>query len=305
MNESLKAPQISRLLYQCYLPKRIKGLKPIRIFIYTSNMKFIRKIKGAKNAAVNLVEIEGKLWVHKKEDEESTENEKAFYVELRKNGLPALKILELEDLPKDEIIVEYVKDSPPVGETTEEYYQWGGLLRKLHDIRYDSPTKLHNGSLVELDLKEEYKRELYIAKARMIERPEFTESDAEQVVTKLLEGLAKVELEYSLIHGDMHSANVLKKDNELYLFDKSSSQWSFTPLLDLAIVMLGVPNGLVVETDDSDYKLDDKLRGAFLKGYGSVNLQEVKLFTQLEASRRVNNSHEPMNPGIVKALLQE
>lgn len=268
-------------------------------------MKFIRKIKGAKNAAVNLVEIEGKLWVHKKEDEESTENEKAFYVELRKNGLPALKILELEDLPKDEIIVEYVKDSPPVGETTEEYYQWGGLLRKLHDIRYDSPTKLHNGSLVELDLKEEYKRELYIAKARMIERPEFTESDAEQVVTKLLEGLAKVELEYSLIHGDMHSANVLKKDNELYLFDKSSSQWSFTPLLDLAIVMLGVPNGLVVETDDSDYKLDDKLRGAFLKGYGSVNLQEVKLFTQLEASRRVNNSHEPMNPGIVKALLQE
>ena len=266
-------------------------------------MKFIKKIKGAKNAEVNLVEIEGKLWVHKKEDAESSLNEIAFYRELKRNGLPSLQILEHPDLAEDEILVEYIENSPPVSDTIEDYELWGKTLKKLHSIKYPTATVLRDDRLINLNVDSEYKREINKAKERIVEGKYFSERESEQIAKYLKEQLPQLELSYCLVHGEMHSANVLKRGNEMILFDKSSSQWSFTPLIDLAIVMLEVPNGYLVKTDLPEYINDCVLREAFLKGYGNVDMEEVRFFAQIEASRRINNSNEPLNPEVVKTIL--
>lgn len=267
-------------------------------------MKFIKKIKSAKNAKVNLVEIDGKLWVHKKEDVESSLNEKQFYKELKRNGLPALEVLEI-NLPDDEIVIEFIQDSPVVTESVEDYYAWGQVLRKLYNIKHDKPSRLTVSGFTEIDPVSTCNKELILAKERILTRDDFTASEADSVTSILTELLPKLDLEYSLIHGDMHSASVLKKDNKLFLFDKSSTQWGFTPLLDLAIVMIGIPNGYLAEVDDPEHANDDKLRESFIAGYGDIDLEDVKVFSRLEAARRINNSHEPFNPDIVRNLLEE
>ena len=267
-------------------------------------MKFIKKFKGAKNAEVNLVEIEGKLWVHKKEDAKSSLNEIAFYKELKKNKLPSLQIFEDLDLPEDEIVVEYIESSPPVSDTIEDYELWGKTLKQLHGIKYPTATVLRDDGFINLDVDSEYSKEISKAKEIIVEGKYFSDGQSEQIAKYLTERLSKLELSYCLVHGDMHSANVLKRGNELVLFDKSPSQWSFTPLIDLAIVMLEVPNGYLVSTNLPEYQNDTALREAFLKGYGDVDLEEVRVFAQLEAVKRINNSHEPLNPEVVKTILK-
>jgi hypothetical protein len=266
-------------------------------------VEIIRKIPGAKNAEVKVVKIDEQLWVHKKQNVVSAQNEKAFYKELEKNNLPFLEILDHPALQEDEILIEYIENSPTLSETSDDYESWGHTLRKLHNITFSKATLLRDNQFINLDINSYYLTELNRAKELIINCKYHTKDEANLIISYLKNNLLKLPLSFCLVHGDMHSANVLKREREIILFDKSSSQWSFTPLIDLAIVMLDIPNGFLVNTNLPDYRNDAELRKAFLKGYGSVNLNEVKLFSQFQAASRINNSNEPLNIEIVKSIL--
>jgi tRNA A-37 threonylcarbamoyl transferase component Bud32 len=267
-------------------------------------MKFIKKIKGAKNAEVSLVEIDGKYWVHKKEDLDSSINEKAFQQLLKKLDLPYLEILEEIDLPDDEIVMEYVVDSPTLDtvETVEGYRKWGEVLSKLHAHTSDKLTILTVNGKKELDVNEEIRREMDLAEERLKLSGKFSENEIALVMKTINRGFDGITLSHCTVHGDMHQANVLVRDGELVLFDKSPMQWSFSPLLDIAIVLINTPNGVLIDVDEKDCQNDKKLWNAFLEGYGLVDMDGLKLFCLLEASRRVNNKFEKFNPEIVRNL---
>lgn len=233
-------------------------------------MKIIKELPGSYSSKVELVEIEGKQYVLKTWDAEEAENEKLFLRTLEDNGLPSLKVVEHPELKPDQILLEYVEGSPKLSETPENFIRFGEAVRSMHTIKYPNCFKVNSlGQQEEIDWNKFLRYALNEGIKK--QREEKTDIDEEllNAINSFVESRLPIRnIELSLLHADLHTGNLLVKNNELVIYDKSSEIFSGDSIYDLTTLLTHYPNGIYVHTDHPDNLQDKIIMENFIKGYG-------------------------------------
>ncbi len=233
-------------------------------------MKIIRELPGSYASKVELVEIDGKPYVLKTWNAEETENEKLFLKTLEEHDLPLLKVIENQELKSNQILLEYIEGSPKLPKTPENYIKFGQIIRKMHDIKYAESFKINEKGekeIIEWNLF--LKNQLKLGIGR--QQKEKTHIDEELLIA--IESFVEKHLpikksKFSLLHADLHVGNLLVKNNDLIIYDKSSEIFSGDAVYDFATLLTHYPNGTYIKTDNPDNQKDKEFMNNFIKGYG-------------------------------------
>jgi len=226
-------------------------------------MKHLRSIAGAHSSHVELVEIDGKEFVLKTAEPEEVMNEHLFQQELKKAGMPSLWTSR-DDLPNNQLLLEFVPNSPSLNSnlTVDMCKKWGSTVKTMHSITQSQTSRIDDdGNSHVIDWKRFLVQELYDAKERKARKNSDISDHAFEVLEREIEKIETPD-QYSLIHADLHSNNVLIRGGELVLFDKGSAVFFGDPLYDLPLVLCE----LASENDQSP-----ELWSPFLEEYGKVN----------------------------------
>ncbi|MDF2379544.1 MAG: aminoglycoside phosphotransferase family protein [Candidatus Gracilibacteria bacterium] len=275
------------------------------IYLY---MKILTKIHGSFSSEVFLVERGSEQFVLKRGDIAEVISEKKFSDVLADHGIPSLKYFEDTDVKENELVLEYIPGSPVLGEMCNEMYskRWGEVTRKMHQISYPTCFR-YNEKGEQSELKWADYMEQKLEKAfRKAEENDYYGFD-EKSVGNIREYLALLQdyepEQYSLVHADLHSNNVLIRDGELVLFDKNPDVFSGDPLLDLAIIMMDMPHGTLIDEGNSE---DEKCLEAFIDGYGEDFLQNemLNVYVLLIAFGRMYTPYADGYAEIVKKSLE-
>lgn len=268
-------------------------------------MKIIKKLEGSYSSVVELVDIEGEEYVLKTAQTDDIENEKEFYKVLNTHSLPTLASPYNLQLKPNQILLEYIKDSPRLGRnpSVELCREWGALMNKVHSIYFAEAAQFVGGSLQTIGWNDFISSEIKAAEERAkIKDSGLAIARIKRTLQPLLEEKPG---NFSLLHADCHSNNVLIKDKELYLFDKSSEIFYGDRLYDLALIALEFPNGLYIETDDIEHADDALYLKAFIEGYGYDFTQEqskLDLYVLLRAFVRYPNPFELYLKNVIDKL---
>lgn len=192
---------------------------------------------------------------------------------MRENNLPTLSYIESSDLSPGEILLEYVEGSINLmaAWTTDNACRWGKLSRGVHNIRYDDCFRYSSGGekvLVNWGNFLREKHERSIIKAKENDNYRFKKQQLEMIDYSVRELFDDQPVEYCLIHGDLHTGNVLIRGRDLVLFDRESLVFSGDKRYDLAIAWLEMPGGSLVKTEDPDHTDGLEYLEAFISGYG-------------------------------------
>lgn len=237
-------------------------------------VKILKEIEGSFSANVFLVEKDDQKMVLKQNEEpEWVVSEKSFYDLLRANNMPALDYYDDAELKPGEMLLEYVEGSVNLGSdwTLDNCRRWGEVSRRMHDIKYDRCFRYDaKGNEVGVDwggfLNDKHERSL--KKADEWENYGFSDEQIvliNQLVSELFNYKPD---EYCLIHGDLHTGNVLIRGDDLVLFDREWYVYSGDRLYDLAIAWKEMPGGSLVQTHDYEHVNDLEYLVAFIEGYG-------------------------------------
>jgi Ser/Thr protein kinase RdoA (MazF antagonist) len=270
---------------------------------YNANMKKLGAFKPDSIAQFEIVEIDGRKFLIKTATEEEVQNEKFFMQTLKEHGLPFLEIQDNDLLASNQVLVEYLEDSPTLDDqlTAEAFRWWGEMVRRMHAIKFDVVFSI-DGSGEKRRTEWKFYLEHRFAEAQ--KKTPFTPSEV-QAIEKRIRPLFFIEPESPcLLHGDLHTNNVIRKDEHLVLFDKSPWIVSGDPAYDLAIVLLNFPAGTYVKTDDIEYANDRALLTAFFEGYGPEFTKEMTdSYVLFRAFERYPNHHEPFLHEIIANIL--
>ncbi|MFA4930291.1 MAG: aminoglycoside phosphotransferase family protein [Patescibacteria group bacterium] len=245
-------------------------------------MKIIEKLPGF-SSKVFLVDLDGEKCVLKQMNgPDEVQTEKKFMEMMANNGLPYLKVFSEAGLKPNEILLEYVGGSVILGNRFDERnaYKWGELAKKIHSIKYDQCFKYdqyRNKNNLSWGQFLHDKHERSLAKAEEYDNYGFGQGRVNEIsdfVNSLFNLILK---EYSLIHGDFHTSNVLIRGSDLVLFDGDPTIFSGDPLYDLAIAWMEMPNGSLISIDDPEYANDKNCLDAFIDGYGKDFTNNVNL----------------------------
>lgn len=254
-------------------------------------MKVIKQLPGAFKSKIELVEIKGVQYVLRTTTKEEVANEKYWQQQLRQNSLPALSIYENLNLKENQLLLEYIQDSPTLQQyitcginvnesvNSELIKEWGTQLAKIHAIQSNEIFYIKAGGKKEIVswsnfIDNEIAYGIWRQKDR---KTNLTKNEITKAV-ELIKGLKKSDPGiYSLIHCDLHINNVLirninKPNQELVFFDKGADVGVCHPLFDLIIVMfefIGAFPDYQGFTDVTD--CDSNYYNAFLSGYGFDN----------------------------------
>lgn len=244
-------------------------------------IKKIKKLSGSYSSEVFLVELNKKRYVFKRvNDISEVLSEKKFNKVLKKNNISFLKNYKYTGLKPNEILLEYIDNSKILGNefNKKNCKAWGEITKKVHSIKYKECFKYDDtNKKIILKWPNYIKNQIKEAFVKAKENGNYG-FNGEQLreIEKYLLPLKRIELnQYSLIHGDLHTSNILIKGNELILFDKNADIFTGDPLRDLAIALLEMPNETLVKTKNPEFKNDKECLEAFIKGYG-VNFLENK-----------------------------
>lgn len=233
-------------------------------------MKIIKELPGSYSSKVELVEINGKQYVLKTWDAEEAENEKLFLRALEDHGLPSLKVIENPELKPDQTLLEYVQDSPKLSETPENFIRFGEAVKRLHTIKYPNCFKINSRGEKEVVDWNEFLRHT-LNEGIKKQRGEKTDIDKELLtaIKSYVESRLPIEnVEFSLLHADLHTGNLLVKNNDLVIYDKSSEIFSGDSIYDLTTLLTHYPNGIYVKTNHPGNQQDKVIMENFIKGYG-------------------------------------
>lgn len=132
-------------------------------------MKIIKKLEGSYSSAVELVDINDKEYILKTAEADDIQNEKEFYKVLNTHSLPTLASPYNLQLKPNQILLEYVKDSPTLGRnlSVELCREWGVLMKKVHSIYFAEAVSLlveiykryHGKILLVLKLKQQKRKQ--------------------------------------------------------------------------------------------------------------------------------------------------
>lgn len=228
--------------------------------------------------------------------------EHAFIETLRQNNLPHLEYFVDTDLQSEQLLLEYVEGSPTLAtsKTPEMFEKWGKLTRRIHDVHSDKAMRICEDSSLKVVAWHDYIQETYKTGVTRNDSSGAFGSDTIEKIGRLVERLITLEVApYSLIHGDLHSSNVLIRDGSLVIFDKGEPMLYGDPMYDLAIFMINF--------GFSDDNSDHQLMNAFIKGYEEdfvkTRMELLELNTLLRAFKRHGNKFEPQTGMIISKLL--
>ncbi len=269
-------------------------------------LKKIKKLDVEATALIEIVENEQKQQFILKTMSNTHDvlMEKRFIEILTENNLSHLNVYENESLKRNQLLLEYIKDSPTLGknETLLWIEKWARLIKKIHNIRSRKSKKILTTGKFENILWKDFLKDRYrIALKRNKEKELFDEKIFEKMHL-VLEKICGFKLQNPrLIHGDLHTNNALLRDNEIVIFDKGQEVFFGEPAYDLAIVLISF--------GFSDVKDDQEKVKAFIKGYGKKyfisNTQKIELYTLFRAFERAGNKFEPQAKNIVCKLLKK
>ncbi len=267
-------------------------------------MKIIKELPGAYSSKVELVEIEEEYYVLKTATPEEITNEMFFNKTLKNNGLPVLKIIDNVELANNQLLMEYIPGSPELENfpTPENYIRWGEVAKKLHSITSPKPYKVdEEGRQIKLNWSDFIEEEIKAALLRQKERNTNLDDQFIKDVVQFVRPLADVKNDnFSLVHGDLHSNNILITTRGAILFDKGSDIMYGDPLYDLAQVGISFQIGLHLE-HEKRYK--PELLAAFIKGYGGDFTQpDEKLFARYITLRALRNHPNIFEPFLVELM---
>ena len=273
-------------------------------------MKKIKDLPGSVSK-VELVEIDGHKYVLRTAHEAEIINEREFQKVLHENQLPSLKIFDYTEVKNNQLLLEYINDSP----TLEKYIacqldpqiensilvQWGKELARIHAIIYDDIFSLDENGKQMYQWQDVIDHEIEYGQSRQKNR----EGGAEKVlVERVIQNILKLKEyqpnNFSLIHCDPHENNVLLRDDELVFFDKGSEFFSGDPLFDTAVIAMSFIGG-VKGLEDFGSECDKKNLEAFIEGYGN-DFRKHPFFTEFLLMRCLTRHPNPFTPYLGKVM---
>lgn len=274
-------------------------------------MKIIKKLPGSFSSGVFLVEIEKEKFVLKQTNDPSeVYSEKEFYNLISRLGLPTLNYLKEYPCELNEIVLEYVEGSTTLANkfTENNCKDWGKITRTLHDKKFNECFKINGNNEKEAISWSDYiQHKIADAFKNSSENNNYGfDSEKLKKIKNYLLPLTQFELgEFSLIHADYHSANILIKNGELFIFDKNPDVFSGDRLLDLAIATIDMPNGTLMTTNNKEYANDKTCLHSFISGYGENYLKDnnFKKYVMLVAFGRLYTPFSENYREIINQLL--
>lgn len=242
--------------------------------------------------------------VRKQCDADAFWNELFFQAELNNHNLPNLRLFDSKS--SNEILMEFVPEGTP-NLNTSFMHTWGTLMQKVHAITYQNPFYIAANNTITTTTWTDHLRE----RMRIAQGKKALQSELEAKIVSILEStVLQAELKQaSLIHGDLHSNNVLVRNGELVLFDSSPYIRSGDPLYDLAITWIGFAADTYVNIKDPKHEGNKKLLAAFIDGYGADKIKKhqatLDLYVLMRSFERYPNPYEPQLKQIMQHLVHK
>lgn len=276
--------------------------------------KKVKDLQGGYTSHVELVTYNEELYVLRTATIEEVRNERFFHQQLAKHNIPTLAVYDVDGLSKNQILLEYVPDSP----TLEDYVNcdtdiqksclliehWGNLMAHVHSIRFDQI----------MYIKEE--QDLFVSWGEFIdneisyglERQRIRQTGlSKEFLTKIINFLQPLKdlipKDYSLVHCDPHENNILIRGNDLVLFDKGSDVVSSDPLFDIIVVAIEFI-GAFDDFEDLGNSCDSAYWQAFLKGYGPQIIDDTFRFDLFFVLRCLTRHPNPFTPYLDQVMLR-
>lgn len=267
-------------------------------------MKIIRALSGSSSSTVSLVAIENKEYVLKTADIAEIENEHEFNRRLSLHHIPTLETFQDSSLQPNQILLEYIPDSPTLGNhlTPQLCYQWGVLMSQLHAIQ--SPhASYFDSTLHTIPWSDFISNEIH-ARYKKDKPAKISQELLSKIIAPIL---SQSHNHYSLLHGDCHNNNVLIKNKDLVLFDKSDEILFGDPAYDLAIIALEFPNGRYAILDATEHAQDSIHLHAFIQGYGRDFTQDTNFdrYVLLRSVIREPNPFQPYLSNVIDTLVKK
>lgn len=272
-------------------------------------MKIIKELPGSYASKVELIEIDGRQYVLKTWNEEESENEKLFQKTLADHSLPSLEVAEILELKPDQILLKYIEGSPKMSKTSEDFIKFGQAVRKMHDVKYSDCFKINSHGEKEIM---EWNNFLKYILGEGIKRQRDEKTDIEEELLTAIEIFVDKRLpiknvEFSLLHADLHAGNVLMNNNQFIIYDKSSEIFSGDSIYDLTTLLTHYPNGTYIQTDNPKNQQDKQLMDNFIKGYGfdflTHNREIFDIYFIIKALYRYPSPWEIHSKEAIKSIL--
>ncbi len=272
-------------------------------------MKIIKDLPGSYASKVELVEIDGEKYVLKTWNTEETVNEKLLLKTLAEHGLPSLQVVNHAELKPDQILLEYIEDSPKLPKSPENYARFGQAVRKMHDIKYTESFKINEmGEREVVDWNDFLKSKL----AEGIKKQRNEETDIEEEILVAIQTFVERRLpfkisEFSLLHADLHTGNVLVQKEDLIIYDKNPEIFAGDPLYEFATLLTHYANGTYIKTDNPSNQKDIEYLDNFIKGYGfdflTKNREVIDVYFIVKALLRYPSPWEPYSKEAIKNIV--
>jgi Ser/Thr protein kinase RdoA (MazF antagonist) len=265
-----------------------------------------------REASVKLVSIEDRKYVLKTDSLREIAAQRFFNHQLAKHHLPSLEVHAHAKLQPNQLLLEYVVDSPTLGNdlTEERCRSWGSLVAKMHQVTSSEFMILDGHGEQEVATWQSYIQD-YIANTVAYHR-NLPRSLGDELTTKIeaiLQQLTTYQPSmYSLTHGDLHVHNVLIKDNTLVLFDKLADFLVAPAAFDLGVVYSEGFGGAAYPELGFSTTQQQKFFNAFQEGYGALPAEPEKwldYFTLLRAFYRWPNRWAPHSGEVIRLLVEK
>lgn len=272
-------------------------------------MKIIKELPGSYASKVELVEIKDTKYVLKTWSAEESENEKLFSNTLGSHNLPFLKVIENTELKPNQILLEYIEGSPKPSKNPEDYIKLGQIVRKMHNIKYLDCFKINDHGEKEIIEWNDFLRNK-LKQGIKKQRDEKTDLNEELLTTieSFVEKYLPIEkLEFSLLHADLHVGNLMVKNNDIVIYDKSSEVFSGDAIYDFATLLTHYPNGTYIKTDNQYNQKDKEIMNNFIKGYGfdflTINREIFDIYFIIKALLRYPSPWEPHSKEAIENIV--
>ncbi|MEK7648625.1 MAG: phosphotransferase [Patescibacteria group bacterium] len=260
-------------------------------------------LNKAFSSQVRIEKRDGKEIIIKQINAQESQSEVFFHDQLKSIGLPAMEMA----LDSEGLAITFIPGAITLGdnETPELYKKLGHILKKIHSITFDKPFFLDaNGQQQEVAWDQFVKNRLEFAITRQKQRNGMSEDICNLIKKIVLKKVTIFSGKPALLHGDLHSNNVLLKGSDLFVFDKAAQIMAGDPMYDLSLFAIALSGALYGVSDSIER--DKLLMSAFISGYDTDFTEDKDLFNAYVLFRCVErwpNPFEQEIPQIVESIL--
>ncbi|MBU1126243.1 MAG: aminoglycoside phosphotransferase family protein [Patescibacteria group bacterium] len=262
-------------------------------------------LEKAYSSQIHLETRDGERFVVKNIPMEQVMNEVFFYQQLHEHHIPTLQAAEEEG----KLVLKYVEKSKTLSdeETPENFFILGQTLSSIHDIHFDSSFIIdERGHRQNIDWNDFIKSQIEADEQAQKEKHGFTPEIIARMTEIIKRDCPEVLKETCLVHGDLHSNNVLLDEGQLFIFDKDSIVAAGDPMIDFALLAINYPGDIYDVGTEEEKRKDRELMKNFLSGYGKDIFEDretLDAYVLLRSLERWPNPFERKIPEIVDKIL--